>query len=59
MTTERPLIGWKAIAEHLGVTRKSAKRWVQEWYRDKGIPRTPGGKPMIYADEIRQMRVRQ
>jgi len=59
MTTERPLIGWKAIAEHLGVTRKSAKKYLKVWFEEKGIPRTPTGKVMVFADELRRMRVRQ
>jgi len=59
--TERPLIGWKAIARHLGgdspVTIKTAKKWIKMWYKKKGedMPRTPTGKPMLYPSQIKEM----
>ena len=56
MTTERPLIGWKAIAEHLGVSDECARRWFVEMFGGDGVPRTPTGKPMVYPHEIKEKR---
>jgi len=59
MQEERPLIGWKAPAKHLGVTVKTAKIYIKRWHEDIGtpIPRTPTGKVIIYPSQLKQLQI--
>ena len=46
-----PIVGWKEIARHLGVTPQTVKLYNKKF----GMPilRLPSGKPVTYPDLIR------
>lgn len=49
----RDLIGWKEIADFLGVSVRTAQRWERTSTPPPPIHRTPGGKPEARSDELR------
>ena len=54
VVARRDLVGWKAIADALDVSVRTAQRWAEQSPKNGGPPisRTPGTKPAARSEEL-------